>query len=180
MMHQWWTWPNLLTAARLGLVAPLLYCILHSLWPWAWLLFVVAVITDVWDGKLARRLSQSSPLGGLFDHSTDAVLVSFSCGALAIQGLFNPWLAALILLAFLQYMLDSSALSGVALRTSRLGRLNGVAYYVLVGVALFALWQDIAWLQQPIVGLAWLLVMSTLLSMLDRLLTLLRRRRPTV
>lgn len=176
MARQWFTWANLLTLIRVATLFPLVFTILNELWLCAAVLFTIAVITDFYDGKLARSLHQTSPLGGLFDHATDAAFVTLGCWALASIELINPWLPWLIPAAFVQYMLDSKALSGVSLRMSAIGRTNGVAYYVVLGTAIGAELFDWTWLQGPISGFAWLLVASTLTSMLDRALTLLSTR----
>jgi len=52
---------------------------------------------------------------------------------------------------------------------SFLGRNNGIAYFVLVGVAIGRHLEPFAWLPLILVQLfAWLLLLSTLLSILDR------------
>jgi phosphatidylglycerophosphate synthase len=145
------------------------------MWSWAALLFVLAVVTDFYDGKLARHLHQTSPLGGLFDHATDAAFVTCGCWALASIDAINPWLPGLIPAAFMQYMLDSRALSGVSLRMSNIGRTNGVAYYIVLGTAIGGELFSWEWLRTPIAWFAWLLVVSTLVSMLDRAITLIQR-----
>ena len=136
MNNSWLTWANLLTATRLLVLAPLVYAILQSQWLLAALLFSIAVVTDIYDGKLARRLQQTSPQGGLFDHATDALAVTLGSWALAQQSLISAWLPWMIPLAFIQYMLDSKALAGASLRMSRLGRYNGIAYYALLGTGI--------------------------------------------
>lgn len=176
MAQHWFTWANLLTLIRAATLFPLTYSILHQLWVWAAVVFAIAVVTDFYDGKLARSLHQTSPLGGLFDHATDAVFVTLGCWALSSVDLINPYLPWLIPAAFIQYMLDSKALSGISLRMSAIGRSNGVAYYVVIGVAIGAELLSWAWLRLPITWFAWLLVVSTLASMLDRAITLLRTR----
>ena len=89
-------------------------------------------------------------------------------------------LPILVVFSFGQYVLDSKALSGLELRTSVLGRNNGIAYFVLLAVCVFpnALAPDL--IPQPwLAGLAWLLIFSTVLSMADRLWTLLTLRQST-
>ncbi len=174
--QQWFTWANLLTLVRVATLLPLVYSMLHGLWLWAAVLFTIAVVTDVYDGKLARRLQQTSPLGGLFDHATDALFVTLGCWALAHISLINSILPWLIPAAFVQYMLDSKALSGVALRMSAIGRSNGVAYYVLLGTGIGAELLGWTWLRWPIAVFGWVLVVTTLASMLDRAITLVRTR----
>lgn len=175
--HTWLTWANALTLLRLIAIGPTAWAIVSGQWQLAALLFTLAALTDLADGPLARRYGHASPIGGLFDHGTDALFVSITLGALAAAGYINPYLSVLVALAFIQYMFDSKALAGAELRTSILGRNNGIAYFVMVGVpvireALGLSWPPPGW----IATLAWLLVLSTAVSMLDRAITLLRQR----
>lgn len=165
------SWANLLTLCRACLVAPCALAIFDGRWTVALALFTLAVATDLVDGPLARRLGQASPLGGLFDHATDAAFVTATLGALAAAG-HVPWLLpVLVPLAFLQYMLDSKVLAGRPLRGSWLGRWNGIGYFVLAGFVLVA-----NALPVPMAGPtawaagAWLLIASTLTSMTSRAL----------
>lgn len=172
----WNTWANLLTAIRLLSIAPMTWAIVQDQWLIAAVLFIAAVATDLLDGTVARRLNQTSPAGGLFDHTTDALFVSFSLGALAWIGLVNPWLPMLVALAFIQYMFDSKALAGAELRTSFLGRNNGIAYFVAVGIPVIR--EALGWTWPPdlwVSAFAWLLVATTLASMIDRALALLKK-----
>jgi phosphatidylglycerophosphate synthase len=175
----WRTWANLLTACRFCLAAPSAVAIVHAAWPLAALLFALAVATDLADGALARRLGQASPLGGLLDHATDACFVAITLAALAAAGLV-PWpLPVLVPLAFLQYALDSRALAGRPLRASRLGRWNGIAYFVIAGGVLLDRLTGVDWAGADLWrALGWVLVASTLLSMLDRTLAWRRRTVP--
>jgi phosphatidylglycerophosphate synthase len=155
------------------------------------MIMAVAVVTDIYDGRLARARGTVSAWGGLFDHGTDALLVSTGIWALANTGLINSWLWPLILIAFLQYALDSKALSGQVLRTSKLGKYNGIGYYVLlsagIGISLFdhlllltgqasgVLTVLLDWLNKPLNAAAWLLLFNTIASITDRLFHLLRK-----
>jgi phosphatidylglycerophosphate synthase len=165
-----------LTALRL-LCAPLFaLALLRPGWAAvaaAALLLGLAIATDVLDGRVARRLGTASAAGGLFDHLTDFLFVEAGLGALALQGRI-PWpLPALVAVAFTQYAVDSYLLHRARqLRMSALGRLNGVLYFVPVGASI----PRLAALEGPIRWMAWALVATTLLSILDRALAL--RRAP--
>ena len=174
MTSHWLTWANALSAIRLCSIPALYFSLLHEDWWIAAVLFAVAVVTDFYDGKIARYLNQTSPLGGLMDHATDAMFVTTGCYALAELGSINAVLPVFIAAAFIQYMLDSKALSGQPLRTSRIGRLNGVAYFVLLGVAIGAALLRWEALTPVITVFAWLLVASSAASMVDRAATLIR------
>jgi phosphatidylglycerophosphate synthase len=141
-------------------------------------IFAVAVATDLADGPLARRVGGASPFGALLDHGSDAIFVTLGLGALAMRGIVPPVLPPLIVLAFVQYTLDSRALAGKRLRTSFLGRWNGILYFALLGTPII---RNALGLSQPsdgwVFALAWLLALSTGVSMLDRLAALRRRSR---
>ena len=174
----WWTAANALTAARLGLAPVMAYALLCGDTVLALGVFVLAIATDVADGRVARMRGEATPLGGVFDHATDAVFVATGLGALAHEGIIPVWLSPLLLVAFVQYTLDSKALAGEPLRASRLGRYNGIAYFVALGApvvrdGLGLAFPDDAWL----LAFGWLLVASTILSMTDRAAALWKHER---
>lgn len=174
----WITWANLLTLLRIVSIVPCAWAILNQHWGMASLLFTLAVVTDLVDGPLARRFGQDSALGGLLDHATDAAFVTISLGALAFVGYGNLLLPGLIVAAFVQYALDSKALAGHRLKTSWLGKNNGIAYFVLVGVPVVRNGLGLSWPADLWIQLfGWLLLATTVISMLDRLVALLRERR---
>ena len=172
-------WANGLTALRL-LAAP--FCAWGAAtgqWRLALTLFVLAVLSDLLDGMAARRCGQVTASGGFFDHATDCTFVTATLAGLAAAG-WAPWLlVVLIPSAFLQYTLDSGVLAGHTLRTNALGRANGIGYFALPGIIIGREAFGFEWLPMPLVaGLAWILVATTLASMGERLLFLIRIRRP--
>lgn len=174
----WKTWANLLTLIRFGSIAPCAWAIASGHWTGAALLFSLAAITDLLDGPLARRYNQSSALGGLLDHATDALFVSVTLGALAVTGHVTAILPPLVMAAFIQYMLDSSALAGQHLRTSQLGRSNGIGYFVLVGIVVIRNAVGLDWPDDGTIRLlAWALVVTSVISMSDRARALIATRR---
>lgn len=165
----WRTRANALTLVR-AVLAPLLAgAITTGRAPLATALFTAAVLTDFADGAVARRYGEISPLGGLLDHGVDAALCVLGLGALASLGAI-PWpLPLLVAFAFAQYVLDSRGHRGRPLVASRLGRWNGIAYYVLIATPIVRetlgwSWPGPAWIWA--MGVA--LTISTVASMLDR------------
>lgn len=176
---RWRTLANALTLLRLIAAPALGAAILHGAWWTATALFWLGVATDFADGALARRHGQTSALGGLLDHATDAFFCTLGLAALALRGTLPAVLPLLVALAFTQYTVDSRAVRGRPLRTSQLGRWNGIAYYVMVAVPVIRDALGWGWPGPGLVGLmAWALVVSTLISMTDRLLALRRRSEP--
>ena len=169
------SWANLLTLLRLFSTPLLIWLIISERWWFAATILFVAILSDIFDGKIARKMNQATAFGGLFDHATDAILVSAASWALAQLGLINGMLWVLILVAFAQYTLDSKALSGQKLRSSKLGRYNGIAYFALICVCIAFQCLRLQILNPMLSWAAWTLVATSLLSMGDRLYSLLRR-----
>lgn len=71
--------PNLITIARIGLavvVAPLLFVDGFGARLAAFLIFVVAAVSDLWDGYLARSRGWVTDLGKLLDPIADKLLLA--------------------------------------------------------------------------------------------------------
>ena len=166
----WKTWANLLTLIRLMAAAPCALAAFRGQWVGAALLLTAAILTDLLDGPVARRFNHQTALGGLFDHATDALFIALLLAALASRGLVAPWLPVLVAAAFVQYTLDSRALAGRALKSSWLGRTNGIAYFVVGSTPVYAGALGLHWPPDFVVQAAsWALVATTLVSMADRL-----------
>jgi CDP-diacylglycerol--glycerol-3-phosphate 3-phosphatidyltransferase len=164
---------NALTAVRLLLVIPFAFFMAagdlrHAVL--ALILFVVALATDFADGPIARRTGTVSALGGTLDHTTDFLFITCGLFAGALRGAF-PWiLPALITAAFAQYFIDSYWIHRNAkLRGSKLGRYNGKLYFVPLAMDIL-IRMGVRFLHPLLTVLVWLLVLSTLVSMGQRLL----------
>jgi phosphatidylglycerophosphate synthase len=169
---RWQTRANALTGARLLSAPVLALCIIEDApWPATWI-FAFAVATDFADGFVARRYDEASAFGRLLDHSVDAAFVTLGAAALAWMGALPALLPTLIAASFLQYALDSRAPVSAGPRPSSLGRWNGIAYYVIVATPIVRDALGLGWPSASLVtALGWLLVGSTLLSMVDRFRT---------
>ncbi len=167
--ERWLTLANAITSIRFPLAPLCAWAIVQDAPGVAALVFALAGLSDLVDGRVARHRGEVSRLGGVLDHTSDALFVSTGLGALASLGAV-PWaLPPLIVLAFLQYALDSRILAGHQLRTSQLGRLNGIGYFILLGTPLIRDGLGLAWPGAGLVFvLGWLLVASTGVSMADR------------
>jgi CDP-diacylglycerol--glycerol-3-phosphate 3-phosphatidyltransferase len=91
-------WPNGLTLARLILGPAVLVCLMSGGVRLSLYLFVVAMLTDIYDGYLARRSGTITEFGKLMDPLADKVLVSLVLVGLLLIGLaFVPmWMVAAI------------------------------------------------------------------------------------
>tara|TARA_B100000953_G_scaffold249448_1_gene211900 strand:- start:2795 stop:3319 length:525 start_codon:yes stop_codon:yes gene_type:complete len=169
------TLANSLSLLRL-IIAPIAsWAVISGWWLTASFLLLLAILSDMIDGPIARKKDQESAIGGLLDHTCDALLVTFLLFSLSKTHEIPVLLPILVLLSFSQYVLDSKALSGKKLRTSLLGRFNGIAYFVLTSFCIFPEALKINLPNHYIIVCSWILIASTLISMSERLWKLLTK-----
>lgn len=169
---------NTLTIVRLALAPVILWAIVEQRYFAGLCVFTIAVITDVMDGRLARRQGTESKLGGLLDHATDCVFVVCGLFALSRHDIVPLALSALVVAAFIQYMLDSGALKKKGLVPNKIGRWNGIAYFVLVAIPLVQNAFNFQWLSDHQIYVAgWAMCAMTVVSMLDRVSLFFRKSR---
>lgn len=167
---------NTLTVVRLALAPVILWAIVQQRYFAGLCIFTLAVITDVMDGRLARQQGTESKLGGLLDHATDCIFVVCGLFALSRHDIVPLVLCALVVAAFIQYMLDSGALKKKGLVPNKIGRWNGIAYFVLVAIPLVQKSFDFQWFSDHQIYVAgWAMCAMTVVSMLDRVSLFFRR-----
>jgi phosphatidylglycerophosphate synthase len=175
---------NALTAVRLALVLPTATAFARPelLAPGVVvLLLCAAMATDYLDGRVARTTGTASARGQLFDHATDCLFVTGGLTGAAMTGSVTPLLPVLIPVAFGQYVVDSYVWHRQRqLRASALGRWNGILYFlplVLIAVSRMHLPGAAAsFLGLTAGALGYVLVASTVLSVMDRATTPFRSR----
>ncbi|MFT4561500.1 MAG: phosphatidylglycerophosphate synthase [Gammaproteobacteria bacterium] len=163
------TIPNLLSLSRIVFVPALIAALAVRAELLAVSIFSVVVISDFLDGFIARRWHQLSARGALIDHGSDAVFVSSMTGYFAYLGVLPPMLPVLIAVAFIQYSIDSGKQRNTGLRASSIGRWNGIAYFVITGLAVAVHLFIVDSLARDILNsFAYLLCVSTGVSILAR------------
>jgi CDP-diacylglycerol--glycerol-3-phosphate 3-phosphatidyltransferase len=107
---------------------------------WATSVFVVAMVTDWFDGRIARSRGTTSPLGSLLDPVADKVLVLAALVMLIGEGVAPAWMVALIVVReILVSGLRLAAIErGVVLSARELGRIKTWAQAIAAAVAGFA------------------------------------------
>ena len=104
--------PNLLTYGRIVAI-PLIVLLLvagHPALRWlALILYIAAAVSDFFDGYLARRWNQSSPLGRMLDPIADKLLV----GALIVAFAWDRSLSGWDLIPALAILLREIFVSGL-------------------------------------------------------------------
>ncbi len=97
-----WNIPNTLTLFRIALIIPFLIFLFMDSWQAklvSLIIFVLASITDFFDGLLARKLNQKTKFGNFMDPLADKLFVGAALIALPSlqQDLFPFWMVFLIL-----------------------------------------------------------------------------------
>ena len=90
-----WNIPNALTMLRLVLIPVFVYLFWKVDRKAALVVFLVASLTDMLDGMLARKLNQITDFGKLFDPLADKVMVLTALICQGLAGVF-PWSAIII------------------------------------------------------------------------------------
>jgi cardiolipin synthase len=138
--------PNILTYGRIA-AAPLVgatYYIPGNWGPWiAFSIFVIASVTDYFDGYLARAWKQQSALGRMLDPIADKLLVSVAILVLAVDGMFNGasfWAAVIILMreVFVSGLREFLAGLRVSLPVTRLAKWKTTMQLVAIAALLIA------------------------------------------
>jgi cardiolipin synthase (CMP-forming) len=165
--------PNLITALRILLIAPIAIALLHHKLLIALGLFFIAAVSDLLDGFLAKRFGWQSALGGVLDPAADKLLLATSFVVLAVMHLVPLWLMATAVARDLIIVAGAIAyrllLGPVEARPSNLSKLNTLcqALFILCVIARQQFLQPGAW---AIVILGALTFLTTAVSGIDYVL----------
>jgi len=88
---------NVVTELRLAAIPVIVVLVVWGHVDWGLTLFVVAAVSDGFDGWLARRFHQHSSLGGYLDPAADKGLLTTLFIVLAIMGPI-PWAITILVL----------------------------------------------------------------------------------
>lgn len=89
--------PNILTITRIALIPIFITSIIYSRYNYALYLFVIAALTDVLDGLIARMKNQRTPLGSFLDPLADKFLLVTSFIVFSAYGWIPKWLAITVI-----------------------------------------------------------------------------------
>jgi CDP-diacylglycerol--glycerol-3-phosphate 3-phosphatidyltransferase len=133
--------PNIITSLRILLLFPLFGLLATGALEWRWAAlacFLLAGLTDVLDGWLARKLNQTSALGAILDLIADRLLTLAAVAGLMLAGGLGPLAAVAGVVLLVRDIVVSAlneALPGkLAIRVSMLERFK-IALQI-VGLAL--------------------------------------------
>jgi CDP-diacylglycerol--glycerol-3-phosphate 3-phosphatidyltransferase len=168
----WVNVPNGLTALRMLLVPVFGWVLLshphNDSWRWmAALIFVIASITDIVDGKVARKYGLVTRFGKLWDPIADKTLTGMALVGLSIIGELPWWITIVILvrewgITLLRFLI----LKYGVMAANRGGKLKTVMQSIAIVMYLLPL---PSWLHVVGVVVMWVALILTVLTGLDYL-----------
>jgi CDP-diacylglycerol--glycerol-3-phosphate 3-phosphatidyltransferase len=155
------TFPTILTLLRIALV-PVLVVLFYIPYHWSNLacvvVFVLAAITDIADGAIARRTGQTSRFGAFLDPVADKIMVSTALVLLvqrqdSYQALFAIAAAIIIgreitISALREWMSEIGERSLVSV--SWVGKVKTIFQMTAIGFLLYR--DDLAWIPVSLIG----------------------------
>src|SRR6476659_7462615 len=174
-------WANRLTVSRLVLTV-LFVAALNSTWIYgrtaALILFILAGITDYFDGEIARRYGEVTNFGKLMDPLVDKIMMAAAFISLVPLGAIPAWAATTVVARefFITGLRLMASARGEVLPAERLGK-HKTSWQIITVIFFLGLlaaaelhygdarigWWSVAWSQiGP--GLVWITVALTLYS----------------
>ncbi len=89
--------PNKLTVFRVILVIPFVALLLYGYDLWAVAVFIIASLTDLLDGKIARKYNLITDFGKFMDPLADKLLVCAAMICLVEMGRLPAWMVIVII-----------------------------------------------------------------------------------
>ncbi len=171
-----WNLPNLLALSRILMAPFMLYLMLNpelitdrgfeASWVnyFVGLIFVIASITDFFDGFIARQLDQKTDLGAILDPLADKMLTLAAFFGLMIMGVASVWAIYIIVVRelFISGLRTSAVQIGMDVSASWAGKVKTVVQMVAIGFLLMD------WIFAQ--ALLWIAVVLTVYSGLEYLM----------
>lgn len=143
-----WNLPNLLTLLRIAVIPVMMvFFYLSFYFPWAApassIVFMLAAITDWFDGWLARRWNETSKFGAFMDPVADKLIVATAL-VMLVEADPRPWITLPVIIivgreiavsALREWMASSGARTNVAV--SWVGKVKTTAQMVAISMLLW-------------------------------------------
>jgi cardiolipin synthase len=107
------TLPNLLSGLRMLLIVPFVFFVTRRDFGVALIIFIIAALSDLFDGLIARKFNAKSQLGAVLDPMADKLLIFSSFLTLLIMKAIPFWLFLIVFIRDLQMLLGFYHLSSL-------------------------------------------------------------------
>ena len=131
--------PNILTVIRFIFIPSIVLALVYDNYLLALILFTLSSLTDVLDGKIARKYNAISDFGKLMDPLADKLTQLSILLTLAIKNVIPWWIVVILVLKETVMIAGASFLYGKSLVVSSkwYGKLATVLFYVAIVCSLF-------------------------------------------
>ncbi|UCD35552.1 MAG: CDP-diacylglycerol--glycerol-3-phosphate 3-phosphatidyltransferase [Nitrospiraceae bacterium] len=132
--------PNLLTLTRIVILPFFVVTLVYRQYQYALILFVIASVTDLLDGLIARMTGQITELGKILDPVADKFFLITSFVLMSMTEMIPTWLAivviskdVIIVAGFLiLYMITHT----LKIEPSMLGKVSSALQFILIGLVI--------------------------------------------
>jgi cardiolipin synthase len=134
--------PNLLTLTRILLLPFFAATLIYSKYKYALAIFIVASVTDILDGFIARIRNQITYFGSILDPVADKFFLITSFVLMSIYGLIPKWLTLIVISKDLIVVTGCIILYFVThslrVEPSLLGKCANACQFILIGLILLS------------------------------------------
>ena len=159
--------PNKLTIFRCILIVPFVALLLNGYDLIATIVFVIASLTDLLDGKIARKYNLVTNFGKFMDPLADKLLVCSALICLVEMGRLDAWIVCIIIAR--EFIISGFRLiasdNGVVIAASYWGKFKTTFQMIMVIVLMLNIQNSI----MVIIGqiLVWVSLILTVVSLVD-------------
>ncbi|MDO5048935.1 MAG: CDP-diacylglycerol--glycerol-3-phosphate 3-phosphatidyltransferase [Actinomycetaceae bacterium] len=163
-----WNLPNVLTMVRLVLVPVFIVLLLNgataALWA-AFFVFIVAALTDLFDGKIARARNLITDWGKIWDPIADKALTLGAFLTLSVIGILPWWFTVIVAIRELgiTWMRSYLLKRGIVVAANSGGKLKTVSQMTLILFLVFP-WDAVLTMENaifestPLAVVRWILI----------------------
>ncbi|MBQ9122287.1 MAG: CDP-diacylglycerol--glycerol-3-phosphate 3-phosphatidyltransferase [Lachnospiraceae bacterium] len=178
--------PNKLTIVRMIMIVPFVVLLLGGFYQWPWLMgiieyvdyialaiFIIASLTDMLDGKIARKYNLVTNFGKFMDPLADKLLVCSAMICLVEMGRIPAWVVIIIISR--EFIISGFRLvasdNGVVIAASYWGKFKTVFQMIMICLmivdnAYFPLAGTVVW-NVLVAATMWIALALTVISLLD-------------
>ena len=159
--------PNKLTIFRCILIVPFVALLLNGYDLIATIIFIIASLTDLLDGKIARKYNLVTNFGKFMDPLADKLLVCSALICLIEMGRLDAWIVCIIIAR--EFIISGFRLiasdNGIVIAASYWGKFKTTFQMIMVVVLMLNIQNDIMTILGQI--LIWVSLALTIISLID-------------
>ncbi|GAB4542211.1 MAG: CDP-alcohol phosphatidyltransferase family protein [Thermodesulfovibrionia bacterium] len=135
--------PNILTMTRILLLPFFATSLIYNGYLYALIIFIMAGITDILDGYIARMKRQVSELGTILDPVADKFIIITSFILMTVNGIIPKWLTIVVIsrdvIVITGVIILYFVINQMKVEPSILGKISNILQYLLIGLVLLTI-----------------------------------------